>query len=921
MIDGSLLLYCCDVSFIVVIFHILIHAPQSTCGCSKTHNIYCVCLRCEWMAAKRPRDDADLQNITDNVMFTSDSDDDESHRPTSALLIRPASSRTHAFQPSACADEVKHCAQPKAHQQDDVEDQSILHQRLASLLVDSPTAFKGGSREDTSPIMSYLLRTYCSMADGILRAGQEEVVRRILRRESVIALFPTGWGKSLCYQLPMLVHRLLNASVKLREQAREAERPSDAQQKFAVVVSPLLALISDQISSIRRQDAVCAVSISSTTGRDAEQKILSSLCDASGNDIDVVFVSPEAFVTKHRLRMVLKQCLSRIAFVCIDEAHCISSWSHDFRPTYLYLKKSLEDLHRQAQLGGAGSSVSEHTTPVCTPPILALTATASSSVINEVAMLLGIEHVVNRMHPRSNIRLESVKLAANANAALGVDRTKEMRAHLLQAVCEMEAPMLIYAQTQVQVDELYGFLRHELSISWNQQHGQEEPTRRIAAYHAGLPLSQRTAAQRMFLSDDVHILIATVAFGMGINKSNIRSVVHYCCPSSLAAYSQETGRAGRDGLPACCRIIFDVDEFFLLRRKALCHLMSFMDVKKITSRLLSSNHVATFGPHKTLAVSTEQIAGEVGCSSATVETLMYLILNSHSRVLLALDGKTPLSFRVLASSESTTADDDTSPAAPSISDASTHIRGWVHQRSHDQSRRYNASLQGFLTQLGVECPVEQLCRSSVKSLIPSVVHAANSTNLPLDDFLMRLKSIEDSRLYKLRWSNYGFLIHCGPAFPPCEEMVNLISKEMFQKLKRRMTASVAHLHDMFHFLESPSQDALVHALCGRQEETNGGDPTEPARWSPPAPRLSRLQAVEIANQFVAENRERILSSTEAVKALMGIAPMFGGSAPTSSGGLAPLTGSWYLRHPHFASLQEFDQDWLTKVVSAHALPI
>lgn len=324
--------------------------------------------------------------------------------------------------------------------------------------------------------------------------GQVETMSAMLDGRDVLSILPTGGGKSLCYQLPAMME----------------------DKGTTVVISPLIALMKDQVDSMPAQVQEVTTAINSTLEWDKLNKRMIAL---SQGRFRLVYVAPERLRQPPFLNALKKGDLVRLV---IDEAHCVSLWGHDFRPDYLFIS------HVRQFLGN--------------PPLLALTATAPLRVRRDIIQRLGALKVVSADIHRSNLRLEVVH-ARNAD--------EKMR-HLL-AICQAEKGSgIIYAGTRARCESLSELLNRQ-GIS-------------ACFYHAGI--MNRAQVQDDFMSGRVRIVVATIAFGMGIDKSDIRFIVHFVPPESVEAYYQEAGRAGRDGLPARCILFFSSADKNVLTRRA-----------------------------------------------------------------------------------------------------------------------------------------------------------------------------------------------------------------------------------------------------------------------------------------------------------------------------------------------------------------
>ena len=333
---------------------------------------------------------------------------------------------------------------------------------------------------------------------GEFLPGQAEVVASVLSGRDTLAVLPTGGGKSVCYQLPAL---LLDG--------------------LTLVVSPLLALMKDQVDALTR-NGVAAAAINSTVPREEQGDILRRAADG---DLRLLYVAPERF-SDGRFVAALRGV--SVALLAIDEAHCISQWGHDFRPSYRDLGAA------RARLGS--------------PPIVALTATADPRVRDDIVGRLGLADPDVRIagFDRPNLRFHALRVRSQKEKL-------DQIADLLQALGG-EASAIVYCATRKRVESLSAALQ----------------ARRIrcARYHAGLPEEDRVRIQNAFARDSVRIIIATNAFGLGIDKPDVRLVVHHDLPESIEAYYQEAGRAGRDGDPAECVLYYaprdrGLREFFI----------------------------------------------------------------------------------------------------------------------------------------------------------------------------------------------------------------------------------------------------------------------------------------------------------------------------------------------------------------------
>ena len=347
---------------------------------------------------------------------------------------------------------------------------------------------------DGGDAASVVTRALARFGHGSLRPGQADVITDIFAGAPVIAVMPTGAGKSLCYQLPALVL---------------GERGG-----VTLVVSPLIALMKDQVDALCAR-GVPAVALTSAASADEQRAILDGI---RAGAYTLVYVAPERFRSP-RFVEALRATASRIALVAIDEAHCISEWGHDFRPDYRRLGPFIQ------ALGGER--------PV---RLAAFTATATPEVRRDIAHQLGMHDV--RLHVRGFDRPNLFYAVAKAGGA--DDKTRQ----LVELVRMRDGGVaLVYAATRKNA-EAYS-------------HALKQAGMRSRVYHAGLEGEVRERAQDVFMAGELDAIVATNAFGMGIDKGDIRLVVHADIPRSPEAYYQEAGRGGRDGKPTRCVMLFN----------------------------------------------------------------------------------------------------------------------------------------------------------------------------------------------------------------------------------------------------------------------------------------------------------------------------------------------------------------------------
>lgn len=324
------------------------------------------------------------------------------------------------------------------------------------------------------------------------REGQEAVIRNVIAGNDTLVIMPTGGGKSLCYQLPAIL-----------------------QKGTSIIVSPLIALMKDQVDYLERL-GIKAAYLNSTLPRKKVQQIREEILKG---ELKLLYIAPESLSKENNLTLLKK---INIPLIAIDEAHCISGWGHDFRPEYRKIRQAIVSLN--------------------SPPVIALTATATLRVQNDILRNLSIEGATlfKTSFDRKNLYYE-------------VRPKHDADKQLVQFIRDNPGSTgVVYCHSRKKVTELADLLTLN-GIS-------------AVPYHAGLDTSARIKAQEAFLNEKVDVIVATIAFGMGIDKGNVRFVVHYTAPRSLEGYYQETGRAGRDGLPAKCVMYYDPHDMSKLKK-------------------------------------------------------------------------------------------------------------------------------------------------------------------------------------------------------------------------------------------------------------------------------------------------------------------------------------------------------------------
>lgn len=346
------------------------------------------------------------------------------------------------------------------------------------------------------------------------QTGQKEIINDVLQGNDVLGILPTGMGKSMCYQLPA---KLLDGTT--------------------IVVSPLISLMIDQVKQLKASNFKEVIALNSFIDPIERRKVYHQL-----EKYKLIYVSPELLQHKELLGYLKK---IKVSLFVVDEAHCISQWGYDFRPDYLRLSEVITDFNN--------------------PPLLALSATATTEIQQDIKQTLQRSDMIDHIYPmdRENI-IFSIEKVTNDN------EKNEVINHL---VGRFHVPTIIYFSSRIASEQLTEFLLNK------------HPALRVAFYHGGMDTMDRISVQQQFMNNQLDVICCTSAFGMGINKKDIRLIIHYHFPLQLESYIQEVGRAGRDGKESVSLLLYSENDQYLPSKLIKKELPEEEDLRFVFSKL------------------------------------------------------------------------------------------------------------------------------------------------------------------------------------------------------------------------------------------------------------------------------------------------------------------------------------------------
>ncbi|KAI5364055.1 putative helicase, P-loop containing nucleoside triphosphate hydrolase [Septoria linicola] len=540
------------------------------------------------------------------------------------------------------------------------------------------------------------------------RLKQEAAIARLLDGKSAVVVFPTGGGKSLCYQVPALCFKEMDRRAGIRQ--------GYAEGGITLVVSPLIALMKDQVDALHRKGISAAV-LDSTKSK---EEYLQTVDAMRNGTLDILYCAPER-LNNEGFVSSMANVKGGVRLLAVDEAHCISEWGHAFRPDYLKVARFAREIQAER--------------------VVCLTATATPTVAADVCKAFDIDqHGLFRTSTyRSNLKLKAMSF-----------QTKNESYPVLESLLKKHpGSTIIYVTTQKQTEELAVRLRQRKF--------------KAEAFHAGMKAEDKTAIQEKFMASSELIIVATIAFGMGIDKADIRNVFHYDIPRSLEGYSQEIGRAGRDGLDSQCVLFLCAEDLHLRESFARGDLPSKSSVFALLQSIFSIT--ASKDPQPTIEASSYTLSKEFDIKMTTLGNI-YAQLELQFGLLRATTPKyTKYRYKIKQS----TARDKT-PAANAIHASARTAKTW--------------------TDIDVEV-------------------AARKSGVPRADVVRKLNNWNDNRLIELEPSGVINVFRVMKGWPPSPAEARRLTDALYKDLELREQQDLGRMKQVMDLITGDTCFARV----------------------------------------------------------------------------------------------------------------